>query len=48
MTTETMTIHKALAELKTIDARIHSAIESSLPCVANKHSNVKIGGYHGI
>ena len=44
MTTETMTIHKALAELKTIDARIHSAIEASVPCVANKHSNVKIGG----
>lgn len=44
MTNEKMTIHKALAELKIIDARINSAIAEGSYVVANKHSNEKIGG----
>lgn len=44
MTTETMTIHKALCELKTIDARIYKEINSGPFVVANKHSNTKISG----
>lgn len=44
MTKETMTIHKALSELKTIDSRISKAISSCKYAVANKHSNEKIGG----
>lgn len=44
MTTETMTIHKALAELKLIDNRILSAIDDATFCIANKHSNEKING----
>ena len=44
MTTEKMTIHKALAELKVIDDRITKAINSSVFVVANKHSNEKLGG----
>ena len=44
MTTETMTVHKALAELKLLDSRIEKAITEGVYCVANKHSNDKIGG----
>ena len=44
MTTEKMTVHKALAELKILDNRIHSAISDAVFCVANKHSNEKING----
>lgn len=44
MTNETMTVHKALAELKIIDDRIHKAISGGVFCVANKHSNEKING----
>lgn len=44
MTTEKMTVHKALAELKLLDHRIKKAIEEGIYCVANKHSNDKIGG----
>ena len=44
MTTETMTVHKALAELKTIDSRINKAIMEGTYVVANKHSNEKISG----
>lgn len=44
MTTEKMTVHKALAELKIIDDRITNAIDEGVFCVANKHSNSKIGG----
>jgi hypothetical protein len=44
MTNETMTVHKALAELKIIDSRIHKAIFDGKFCVANKHSNEKING----
>ena len=44
MTTERMTIHQALVELKTLDKRIESAIREGEWVVANKHSNGKIGG----
>lgn len=44
MTTETMTVHKALAELKLLDSRIEKAIAEGVYCIANKHSNDKIGG----
>ena len=44
MTKETMTIHKALAELKTIDSRISKAINDCKFAVVNKHSNEKISG----
>ncbi len=44
MTRETMTIHKALAELKILDGRIKKEIQSGSYCAANKHSNVKING----
>jgi len=41
---ETMTIHKALSELKVLDARIESEITVTTFVVANKHSNKKING----
>ena len=44
MTTERMTVHKALAELKLLDDRIGNAILSTVYCVANRHSNDKING----
>lgn len=44
MTTEKMSVHKALAELKTMDKRITNAIDTGVYCIANKHSNVKIAG----
>lgn len=44
MTTEKMTVHKALAELKIIDSRINAAINDGTYVIANKHSNEKIGG----
>ena len=44
MTTETMNIHQALVELKTLDKRIEAAIREGDWVVANKHSNGKIGG----
>lgn len=44
MTTEKMTIHKALAELKILDSRIMNAIPSGTYCIANKHSNTKVHG----
>ena len=37
MTREKMTIHKALAELKNMDARIKGAINNVTYCIANKH-----------
>lgn len=43
-TTEKMTIHKALSELKMLDKRINTAIAEGTYCVANKHSNEKING----
>lgn len=36
MTTEKMTVHKALCELKTLDARITKAIQGSVYVFANK------------
>lgn len=44
MNTEKMTVHRALAELKTLDARIQKAISSTTYCFANKHSNTKVNG----
>ena len=44
MTTEKMTVHKALAELKTMDARIENAIRSATYVLAVKHSAEKING----
>lgn len=44
MTTETMTIHKALADLKVLDNRINNTISGGTYCLANKHSNEKLKG----
>ena len=44
MKIEKMTIHRALTELKTLDARIHSAIDDGVFITANKRSNIKING----
>ena len=44
MNTKTMTIHEALAELKTLDNRIEDKIMSTNFIVANKVSNKKING----
>ena len=44
MTTEKMTVHKALAELKTMDARINKAISDTTYVLAVKHSAEKING----
>lgn len=44
MTTEKMTIHKALAELKTMDDRINKAIRGTTYVLAVKHSAEKING----
>ena len=44
MTKETMNVHQALAELKTLDKRIEKAIQSPDWVTTNKHSNNKIDG----
>lgn len=44
MTTENMSIHKAMVELKTLDKRIKDRIRSSTFAIANKHSNDKVNG----
>lgn len=44
MTTEKMTVHKALCELKTLDARIVKAIQGADFVFANKHANTKVSG----
>lgn len=44
MTSETMTIHKALCELKTLDARITKSIGECVFVFANKTSNAKVSG----
>lgn len=44
MTTEKMTVHKALAELKTMDDRINKAIRETTYVLAVKHSAEKING----
>ncbi len=41
---EKMTVHKALAELKTLDDRINSEITGSVFVKANRHNNTKIFG----
>lgn len=41
---EKMTVHKALAELKTLDDRINSEIIGSVFVRANRHNNTKIFG----
>lgn len=43
-TKETLTIHRALSELKVIDSRIDKLIDESTFVMANKHSNTKING----
>ena len=42
--TETMTIHRALSELKTMDDRVAQAINELCVCIPNQHSNKKIKG----
>lgn len=44
MTTETMNVHQALAELKMMDKRIEKAIQTPTWVTTNKHSNGKIDG----
>ena len=44
MIKETMTIHKALSELKVLNSRITDEIMNTRYVVANKHSNQKIDG----
>ena len=44
MNNETMTVHKALSELKTLDARINKEIRELSFAIANKHGNAKISG----
>ena len=44
MTKETMTVHKALAELKILDARIFNATSGKTFVAAKKVSDKKIGG----
>lgn len=44
MTTEMMTVHKALCELKTLDARIGKVIQGNTYVFANKHANAKVSG----
>lgn len=44
MITEKMNVHRALSELKILDARIAEATANGVFCVPNKHSNEKIGG----
>lgn len=41
---EKMTVHKALAELKTLDDRINTAIGESVFVRGNRHNNTKIFG----
>lgn len=44
MTTEKMTVHKALCELKTLDSRIQKCMQQSPFVFANKHANSKVTG----
>ena len=44
MTNEKMSVHKALCELKTLDARITKCINEAVFVFANKHSNNKVNG----
>ena len=44
MTTEKMTIHEALSELKVLNSRINKEIRDASFLAVNKHSNIKING----
>lgn len=44
MTTEKMTVHQALCELRTLESRIQRAIMENKYVFANKHSNTKVSG----
>lgn len=44
MTNETMTVHKALAELKLLDQRINTSIHTKSLCSTAKNSSLKING----
>lgn len=44
MTTEKMTIHRGLSELKVLDDRLCTAIGTGVYCLPNKHSNEKLKG----
>lgn len=44
MNVEKMNVHKALSELKTLDAKIIKRIRSSKFCIANKHANSVVAG----
>ena len=44
MTTEKMTIHKALCELKTLESRINKHVTDGIFVFANKHSNARVSG----
>lgn len=44
MTTETMTIHRALAELKVLENRINKVIYDAKFCAAVKQSMKKVNG----
>lgn len=44
MTTETMTVHEALCEIKTMDSRIMNAVEDVCGCTYKKHSAINIDG----
>lgn len=44
MNTEKMTVHRALAELKTLDSRIQKKIKETTFCIDNRHNNTKING----
>lgn len=44
MTTEKMSVHKALCELKTIDSRIQKGTQQGVFVFVNKHTNTKVSG----
>lgn len=44
MTKETMTIHKALSELKLLDSRIDTTIDTSCYCTHRKNNTTQIAG----
>lgn len=43
-TTERMTAHKILTEMKLVEKRITKTVSDGVYCIANKHSNTKIDG----
>lgn len=43
-TTERMTAHKILTEMKLVEKRITKTVADGVYCIANKHSNTKIDG----